>query len=258
MATIAPSGSEQMFARDQRVFLWGGIFMVLVLVTGFSMQLAAGRSSFGAPLYVHFHALTFFGWTMIYLVQTLLGTSGNIALHKKLGWIGVAWIPLMVVAGTMVAYLSLRRGHTAPFFTPAYFTVMGPLTVYTFAGLAIAAVVMRRRTDWHKRLHFSAMAGLMGPGFGRILPMPLLMPYCAQVETGIVLVIPVIAAAVDWRETGRLHRAWVWGIGTLVVSRIAIELLAASPVAAALYAWITAGSPGAALPPFVIPMMSGA
>jgi hypothetical protein len=102
------------------------------------------------------------------------------------------------------------------------------------------------------------MAGLMGPGFGRILPMPLLMPYCAQVETGIVLVIPVIAAAVDWRETGRLHRAWVWGIGTLVVSRIAIELLAASPIAAALHAWITAGSPGAALPPFAIPMMTGA
>ncbi len=258
MATLAPSGSESTFAREERVFLWGGIAMVLVLVAGFSMQLAAGRSSFGAPLYVHFHALTFFGWTTIYLTQTLLGTSGNIALHKKLGWIALAWIPLMVVAGTMVAYLSLRRGHTAPFFTPAYFTVMGPLTVYTFAGMVIAAVLMRRRTDWHKRLQFCAMGGLMGPGFGRILPMPLLMPYCAQVEATTVLVIPVIAATIDWRQTGRLHRAWVWGIGTLVVSRIVIELLAVSPIAAALHAWITAGSPGAALPPFVIPMMSGA
>lgn len=258
MATVAPSNSGQMFAREQRVFLWGGIFMVLVLVTGFSMQLAAGRSSFGAPLYVHLHALTFFGWTMIYLTQTLLGTSGNVALHKKLGWVGVAWIPLMVVVGTMVAYLSLRRAHTAPFFTPAYFTVMAPLTVYTFAGLAIAAVMKRRQTDWHKRLHFCAMAGLMGPGFGRILPMPLFMPHAAQVETASIFVIPVVAAAIDWRQTGQLHRAWLWGIGTLVVSRAVIELLAASPIAAALYAWITAGSPGAGLQPFVIPMMAGA
>jgi hypothetical protein len=221
------------------------------------MQLAAGRSSFGAPLYVHAHALTFFGWTMLYLTQTLLATSGNISLHKRLGWIAAAWIPLMVVVGTMVAYLSLRRGHTAPFFTPAYFTVMAPMTVYVFAGMATAAILLRRRTDWHRRMQFCAMAGLMGPGFGRILPMPLFMPHAAIVESVSILVIPVIAAAVDWRQTGRLHRAWLWGIGTLIVARIVIDLLGASPIAGSLYAWITAGSPGAALPPFGYRMLSG-
>ena len=257
MATLAPSEPKHFFAREDRVFLWGGLAMVLVLVAGFSMQLAAGRSTFGAPLYVHAHALTFFGWTTIYFTQTLLATSGNIALHKRLGWIGVAWIPLMVIVGTMVAYLSLRLGRTAPFFTPAYFTIMAPMTVYVFAGLATAAVRLRRRTDWHKRLHFCAMAGLMGPGFGRILPMPLFMPYAPQVESVTILVIPVIAALVDWRRTGGLHRAWLWGIGTLVVARVVIELLGTSFIAAALYHWITAGSPGAALAPFAIPMMPG-
>ena len=72
------------------------------------------------------------------MTQTLLATSGNIALHKRLGWIAAAWIPLMVVVGTMVVYLSLRRGHTAPFFTPAYFAVMAPMTVYAFAGMPSA------------------------------------------------------------------------------------------------------------------------
>ena len=258
MATVVQSESGHVFAREDRVFLWGGIAMVLVLVTGFSMQLAAGRSSFGAPLYVHAHALTFFGWTMLYLTQTLLATSGNIALHKRLGWIAAAWIPLMVVVGTMVAYLSLRRGHTAPFFTPAYFTVMAPMTVYAFAGMATAAIMLRRRTDWHKRLQFCAMAGLLGPGFGRILPMPLLIPHAPLVETVSILVIPVVAAAVDWRRTGGLHRAWLWGIGTLVVVRIAVDLLGASPIAADLHGWITAGSPGAALAPFAYPPLPGA
>jgi hypothetical protein len=232
--------------------------MVLVLVAGFSMQLAAGRSSFGAPLYVHAHALTFFGWTMIYLTQTLLGTSGNIALHKRVGWIGAAWIPLMVVVGTMVAYQSLRLGRSAPIFTPAYFTVMAPLTVYTFAGLSTAAIVLRRRTDWHKRLHFCAMAGLMGPGFGRILPMPLFIPYTPQVETATILLFPLIAITIEWRRTGAVHRAWLWGIGTLVAVRIAVDLLGLSPIAAALHDWITAGSPGAALPPFAYPPLPGA
>lgn len=256
MATLAPAGHG--IAREDRVFFWGGIAMVLVLVAGFSMQLAAGRSSFGAPLYVHAHALTFFGWTMIYLTQTLLGTSGNIALHKRVGWIGAAWIPLMVVVGTMVAYQSLRLGRSAPIFTPAYFTVMAPLTVYTFAGLSTAAIVLRRRTDWHKRLHFCAMAGLMGPGFGRILPMPLFIPYTPQVETAMILLFPLIAVTVEWRRTGSVHRAWLWGLGTLVAVRIVVDLLGASPIAAALHDWITVGSPGAALPPFAYPPLPGA
>jgi hypothetical protein len=256
MATLAPAGHG--IAREDRVFFWGGIAMVLVLVTGFSMQLAAGRSSFGAPLYVHAHALTFFGWTTIYLTQTLLGTSGNIALHKRLGWIGAAWIPLMVVVGTMVAYESLRLGRSAPIFTPAYFTVMAPLTVYTFAGLATAAIVLRRQTDWHKRLHFCAMAGLMGPGFGRILPMPLFIPYTPHVETATILLFPVIAIGIEWRRTGSVHRAWLWGLGTLITVRIVTDLLGASPIAAALHDWITAGSPGAALPPFAYPPLPGA
>jgi len=256
MATLAPAGHG--IAREDRVFFWGGIAMVLVLVAGFSMQLAAGRSSFGAPLYVHAHALTFFGWTMIYLTQTLLGTSGNIALHKRVGWIGAAWIPLMVVVGTMVAYQSLRLGRSAPIFTPAYFTIMAPLTVYTFAGLATAAIVLRRRTDWHKRLHFCAMAGLMGPGFGRILPMPLFIPYTPHVETATILFFPLIAIGIEWRRTGSVHRAWLWGFGTLVAARIVTDLLGASPIAAALHDWITAGSPGAALPPFAYPPLPGA
>ena len=163
----------------------------------------------------------------------------------------------MVVVGTMVAYLSLRRAHTAPFFTPAYFTVMAPMTVYVFAGMATAAIMLRRRTDWHKRLHFCAMAGLMGPGFGRILPMPLVMPHAPLVETASILFIPMVAAGVDWRRTGGLHRAWLWGIGTLVVARIVIDLLGASPIASGLYEWITAGSPGAALPPFGYRLLPG-
>ncbi len=256
MATLAPSGG--VVAPEDRIFRWGGIAMVLVLVTGFSMQLAAGRSSFGAPLYVHVHALTFFGWAMIYLTQTLLATGGNIALHKRLGWIAVLWIPLMVVVGTMVAYLSLRRGHTAPFFTPAYFTVMAPMTVYVFAGMATAAITLRRRTDWHKRLQFCAMAGLMGPGFGRILPMPLVIPHAPLIETVSILFIPVVVAAIDWRRSGELHSAWLWGIGTLIVARIVIDLLGVSPIAAALHEWITAGAPGAALPPFAYPPLPGA
>ena len=252
MATIAPS---RVVRDDDKVILWGGLFMVLVLVAGFSTQLAAGRSSFGAPLYVHIHALTFFGWVTIYLTQTLLATTGSIALHKRLGWIGAGWIALMVVVGTMVAVEATRYARTAPFFTPGYFLIMAPMTVYTFAGLSTAAIVQRRQTDWHKRLHFCGMGALMGPGFGRLLPMPLFVPYVPEVETAMVLFVPVVAILIDWRRTGRVHPAWWWGLGTLFGARMLIDILVATPLAPALHAWVTVGSPGAAVAPMAYPAM---
>ena len=34
-----------------------------------------------------------------YSTQTILATRGSIAIHRKLGWIGAAWIVAMVVLG---------------------------------------------------------------------------------------------------------------------------------------------------------------
>lgn len=255
MATMAERGP--VIRPEDRLFLWGSIGMVLVIVAGFVAQLAAGRSSFASPLYVHVHALTFFGWIALYTTQLLLATTGSIALHRRLGWLGVAWIPLMVAVGTLVAVESLRAGRAAPIFPPAYFLIMAPMTVYCFAALASAAIVRRRETDWHKRLHFLALASLMGPGLGRLLPMPLFIPYTGLVESAIVLIIPIGAIAIDAGRTGRVHPAWWWGLGAIFASRVLIEALAYSPLAIALYMFVTAGSPGAALAPLAYPAMPG-
>lgn len=255
MATMAQRGP--VIRPEDRLFLWGSVVMVLVIVAGFATQLAAGRSSFASPLYVHVHALTFFGWVTLYTTQLLLATTGSIALHRRLGWLGAAWIPLMVGVGTLVAVESLRAARAAPIFAPAYFLIMAPMTVYCFAALATAAIVRRRETEWHKRLHFLAMASLMGPGFGRLLPMPLFIPYTGLVESAIVLIIPLGAIAIDANRTGRVHPAWWWGFGTIVAFRVLIEALGFSPLAVALYAFVTAGAPGAALAPLAYPAMPG-
>ena len=97
MATLA---ARRPMAADHRFFLVMAFVMALLNVAGFSVQLAMGRSSFGAPLLVHAHALTFFGWVAIYLTQNALAASESIALHRRLGWIGAAWVVPMVLLGT--------------------------------------------------------------------------------------------------------------------------------------------------------------
>lgn len=53
--------------------------MVVLVASGFGLQLAMGRSSFAVAIYLHVHAFIFFGWTVLYLVQNALGYTGSVA-----------------------------------------------------------------------------------------------------------------------------------------------------------------------------------
>lgn len=248
MATLAPHAPR--FARDDdRFFLITAFAMAAVVVAGFSLQLAMGRSSFASPLRVHLHAVVFMGWVVIYVTQNVLATVGPIALHRRLGWLATGWVAAMVALGCWVTVAMVRNGTVPFFFTPVQFLVFDPLAVITFAGLTAAAVVNRRRTDWHRRLNYCAMALLLGPAFGRLLPMPLLVPYAYEATLFAVLIFPVIGVIADRRRSGAVHRAWRWGVGTIIASSLLVELISFGPVGTSIYQAVTAGSPGAAVAP---------
>ncbi|NIJ06807.1 hypothetical protein FHS31_000389 [Sphingomonas vulcanisoli] len=240
-------------ARGERFFLISAIVMSVLVVAGFSLQLAAGRSSFGAPLRVHIHAIIFFGWVVLYLTQNILAARGSLALHRRLGWLSLAWIPAMVAMGTYVTVLLVRLGHTPFFFQPGYFLIMDPLSVFTFAGLAAAAIVKRRQTQWHRRLMFCGMAILLGPGVGRLIPMPLLIPYAGEAVFALVILFPIAGVIRDLRVTGRVHPAWWWGLATIAAMQFTINLITFSAVGVGIYNAVAAGSPGANVPPLAFP-----
>jgi uncharacterized membrane protein len=97
--------------NDDRFFVKAAIAMALVVVVGFSTQLAMGRSTFASPLHVHLHAVVFMGWVVIYVTQTALVASGSLALHRRLGWIATGWMMAMVVLGFVVTLSMVRRGR---------------------------------------------------------------------------------------------------------------------------------------------------
>ncbi len=223
--------------------------MAAVIVAGFSLQLAMGRSSFGAPPLVHAHAIVFMGWVAIYVTQNALVAGESMTLHRRLGWVAAGWIVAMVVLGMAVTGSMAQRGHVPFFFRPLQFLVFDPASVITFAGLTIAAIGLRRQTDWHRRLHYCGMSLLLGPAFGRLLPMPLLAPWAFEATFVATLIFPVIGVARDLRRTGTAHPAWTWGIGAMFVMLVAIEAITYSPVGATLYRAVTDGTPGAAVAP---------
>jgi hypothetical protein len=250
MATLAQTPPAPASATgDDRFFLRAAIVMALTIAAGFSLQLAMGRSSFHSPPLVHAHAIVFMGWVTLYLLQNVFVATGNMALHRRLGWIGAGWMVAMVVLGCWVTVAMVRRGQVPFFFRPLQFLVFDPMTVFTFAGLTAAAIALRRRTDWHRRLHYCGMSLLLGPAFGRLLPMPLLQPWAFEAVFAALMIFPVVGVVSDLRRTGHAHPAWRWGIAVMVGSLLLTEAITYSPVGSALYRAVVAGSHGAAVPP---------
>jgi hypothetical protein len=243
--------------RDDRFFLGAAIAMAVVLVAGFSVQLAMGRSSFSAPLIVHAHAFVFMGWLGIYLLQNFFVVAGRTALHRRLGWIGAGWIVAMLVLGCAVTVGMARRGEIPFFFRPLQFLVFDILSLVAFVGLTTAAIALRRQTGWHRRLHFCAMAILLGPGLGRLLPMPLLTPWAWEATFVVSLIFPLAGMWADHRRSGRVHPAWSRGVAAMFGLLLVVEAVTYSPLGAALYRAAVAGSPGAAVAPLAFPPPPG-
>ncbi|MBR7618899.1 hypothetical protein JKL49_05810 [Phenylobacterium sp. 20VBR1] len=248
MAAVS-DGSPAPAGRDEGFFLRGAGAMALVIVAGFSVQLAMGRSSFSSPPLVHAHAIVFMGWVVIYLLQNVFAATGRTALHRRLGWLAAAWVVPMLVLGFAVTIAIVRRGGVPFFFKPLQFLVFDPVSLLTFAGLTVAAILMRGQSDWHRRLHFCAMSVLLGPGFGRLLPMPLIAPWAWEATLAVCMIFPLVGMWSDKRRSGRVHPAWLWGLAAMIGCLLMTEAITYSPVGGAIYDAVVAGTPGEAVAP---------
>jgi hypothetical protein len=246
MATLAEPGASA--RSEERFFFKLACAMGATLTAGFVFQLAMGRSSFAVPLVYHLHGVVFFGWIVLFLTQTWLMASGNVAQHRRLGWLSALWVPAMVVLAIAITVASLRRTG-GPFFFDANEFLIGNLTgIATFAGLVAAAVTLRRRTDWHRRLMLSAMASICGPGIGRLAPSPLLIPWAWEI-TNLACMCFIIAGMIrDTRHLGSVHPAWKVGLAVGIGWLVLGETLAYTDWAIALTEQVMAGHPGAARP----------
>ncbi len=244
MATVPFANSAE--RGELRFFFTLACVMVALILAGFSLNIVVGRSSFALPWLVHFHAGAMMAWLGLYLVQNALISGGNAALHRRLGWLAVILLPVILVMGILVTRFSLQSVGGPPFFDQNQFLFSNPLQLIGFVGTAAWAISVRRNTAWHRRLMFCAMASLVGPGVGRLLPMPFFIPYAWYVAIGLPLLFPIIGAIADKRRDGHVHPAWLWGIGVVVGIQIIADVIAYSDAGIAFTEQFLAGTPGAA------------
>lgn len=248
MATTfgTPAGTG---AGEHRFFLIATWLLALLTVGGFVLNLAAGRSTFAVPLVYHLHAFAFMGFIALYLTQVTLAARGSIALHRRLGQLAVMWIPAMVVLGIWLTFETLRVRGGPPVFGQAEFLVVNIFHILAFAGLAGAALRLRHRPDWHKRLMFGAIVLVSNPGIARLLPLPLFVPYTFTMVFLITALFPIAGMVMDRRVNGHIHPAWWWALLVPVAALLLGEAIDASGYASEWVAGHVAGTPGGERPP---------
>jgi hypothetical protein len=224
------------------------LVMALVILAGFASFALRGLSSFAAPLLVHVHALVFVSWVGLTVVQAWAAAHDRMALHRRLGWLALAWLVVMPPLGVMTSTAMVAAGHTPPDFKPQHFLFDDPATLLAFWVLAVWAVARRRNTGWHWRLHICALASALGPAIGRMLPPEWVVPHSFGAASALGMMFPLALAARDWWRNGRLHPAWLPGLGVLPVALGLAWVLAESPLGHAAYAAVVRDGPAANVP----------
>lgn len=161
-------------------YFWMILVMCFLVFTGFGMTywIPLAKGAFpAAPPIVHIHGLVFFAWMILLLVQSTLVNSGNVALHRSVGTLGIAHAAVVLYTGALIQLLGLRRviaeGATGPFDT-AYIALGA---VIGFGFLFTLAIRNVRRPEAHTRLMLFAALPIIPPGVNRFYQVPFGLDY---------------------------------------------------------------------------------
>lgn len=223
------------FESERRFFFYMAVAIVVTVVVGFGSQVATRRVWFTQfPWQVHVHAAVFSAWMILYLVQNwLIANDRNAPLHRRLGWLGVGIATVMVPLGIATTLMAVARGSINGIFPLGLFLALDTLHILGFGALTFAAVALRRRADWHKRLMLCGTILATAPALSRLFGLvPLGGLTLLAVIIGLLAFVAVGLAfdLVTWR---RVHPAYWWGLGTIVaVEAMIVPIGSSVPVTA--------------------------
>jgi len=206
--------------RRDRFFLGMSGALLLILLIGFSPTLYL-RLFFDVrpiPFYLHVHGATVTAWFVVLLLQATLVSVNRIDVHRRIGiagaLLGVAVIPAGLMATLNVVGRLPEMGFELEpviyFFSWVVWANF--LTLFSFIAFLATALVLRSRTDFHKRLMLLAGMSLMGPPLARISGM---FGWALEAEIvfvtviGLLLLVPMILHDVVVQK--RTHRATALG-----------------------------------------------
>ena len=205
---------------EHRYYAWAGAAAFAVVLAGFARSYYL-KSFFGTPALpwiLHLHGALMTSWLLLFFVQTYLVASHRVRIHRRLGVFGAILAALIIVVGATVALrFGAREMNHPQAGGPPALAFMGFLlaALFAFSLMVGAALLLRRRREYHARLMLLSCLSLIGPGLARI-PFE---PSLAFLRTGgplglFALDLLVLYACVAWDTWchRRLHPVFVLGL----------------------------------------------
>lgn len=216
-------------AGERPMYTSAAVIALAVAFVGFAPTYFL-KPLFGTPELTtlkHLHGAVMTAWLVIFLVQARLVASGNTATHRKLGVAGAAVAVLVVVVGIQAAIAAARAGSTPlPQIPPLAFFIMPVGEMVVFTALVGAALALRRKSAWHKRLMLVGTVAMLTPAFAR---WPVIAGAGPLAFFGLTDLVVIACMIYDKRRNGRLHPAFIAGLAVVMASQAGRLALARTP-----------------------------
>ena len=174
--TTPAAGLQTRAQGRDRFFLSMSGALLLILLIGFSPTLYL-RLFFDVPpipFYLHVHGATVTAWFVWLVFQASLVNVNRVDVHRRIGIAG-AVLGAAVVPGGLMATLQVvgRLPELGLELEAAIYFISWVIWVnfhmlLGFVGFLAVALLLRRRTDIHKRLMLLASISLIPPALARI------------------------------------------------------------------------------------------
>jgi hypothetical protein len=197
-----------------------GLLLLAAVVAGF-WQTFFFPDGTAEPLepYLVVHGVAVVAWFVLFAVQTLLVSSGQLAVHRRLGVLG-ALVAAAVIATSLFTILHIvdhwrgngidveaRRGLIG-------LIVWGDLgALVAYAALLVRGLHKRRQPDAHRRLMLLASFAIISPALIRIAGLPAFAGMDGILLTlGGLLALAALLVLYDLVTLRRVHRETRWGV----------------------------------------------
>lgn len=229
-------------AGERRLYTWAALVAALVVFAGFAPTYYL-KGVFGTPdlsTLKHVHGLVMTAWFALFVVQVRLVAGGNVRLHRKVGVAGIGMAIAVLVVGTTLGIASARAGVSpVPSVSPLVFLVMPIGEMVIFALLFTAAILMRRRGAYHKRLMLLVFVAMLTPAMAR-LPFEFIQAGGPLAFFALTDAVILGCIAFDTIRNRRLHPAFGAGFVVVVVGQVGRLAFSQTAAWMAFARWVAA------------------
>ena len=224
---------------ERRLYTLAAVVAIAVMFAGFAptyylrglyetQQLNALR---------HVHGIVMTAWFGIFLVQAQLVARHRVADHRRLGIAGAVVALLVVILGVSVGIASARSGVNPAGVSPKVFLVLPFGEMVAFASLVGAALLLRKRPEYHKRLMLLATLAMLAPAMAR-LPIDFLDEFGPPAHFALTDLVILAFVVHDTVKTRRLHPAFAAGLVFIIVVQVGRLAISQTPLWDAFATWL--------------------